>query len=719
MRHEQNRQGNSFGLYVLGLLLFLEWMYPLPYVTDTGYISIFVIFTFIFFVITYCQLRVWLSFLLKCFFIGYGLHVMFFSEMFLSLGWFSIFLDDVTYNLSLMVAGQWNGLTDIFRSLLFFILLAVMSYLIFYWTTQLKRILLFFVFTIIYITFIDTFTLYDAGFAIVRTFLFGFLLLGLLTMYRVIEREKVGTYSKVLPARLVVSLIVIVSMSASLGYAAPKFDPQWGDPVPYMKSAFGLNPNAISPAQTIGYGTNDERLGGGFDMDETPVFYATASKPHYWRGESKDFYTGRGWEQTTPEILGEQSNFYEPQVPVETLEAQVEMTGNHEFDHLFYPGDLTNVSSEENPSVYIDQFTGKAFSYDIDMNSFVLPLYQIEYGYPEYSRTALREDSGEDPEEIKQYYLQLPETLPERVTTLAETIVANQENRYDKARTIERYFTMAGFQYETRFVAVPGPGEDYVDQFLFETQRGYCDNFSTSMVVLLRSVGIPARWVKGFTQGERLEYVGEDSYQYEVTNANAHSWVEVYFADSGWVPFEPTRGFEQPIDFTSEWESRDADVDIEQLQERYDEEVEEVMAPVDENQTPILGGRGGASVSISLIPLLVSLSVLSLFAFIAFYNRKKIIIFYMLFRYQSKQGEDTFNDAYATLLWLLQFVGMKKNEGETMREYAKRVDSLYSMDEMTALTANYERVSYGNAPSEKLWSESRRLWKTIVRRIGS
>lgn len=105
------------------------------------------------------------------------------------------------------------------------------------------------------------------------------------------------------------------------------------------------------------------------------------------------------------------------------------------------------------------------------------------------------------------------------------------------------------FVYETNDVAVPELDEDYVDQFLFETKKGYCDNFSTSMVVLLRSVGIPARWVKGYTPGQFVETTSEGLEVYEVTSNNAHSWVEVYFSGIGWVPFEPTIGFSNPQEF--------------------------------------------------------------------------------------------------------------------------------------------------------------------------
>ncbi|MBH9787471.1 transglutaminase, partial [Clostridioides difficile] len=74
------------------------------------------------------------------------------------------------------------------------------------------------------------------------------------------------------------------------------------------------------------------------------------------------------------------------------------------------------------------------------------------------------------------------------------------------------------------------------------TKVGYCDNFSTSMVVLLRSVGIPARWVKGFAPGTAGP-VSDGLREYRITNDNAHSWVEAFIPGTGWMEFEPTIGF--------------------------------------------------------------------------------------------------------------------------------------------------------------------------------
>jgi hypothetical protein len=77
-----------------------------------------------------------------------------------------------------------------------------------------------------------------------------------------------------------------------------------------------------------------------------------------------------------------------------------------------------------------------------------------------------------------------------------------------------------------------------VDFFLFDLQNGYCDYYASAMVVLSRAAGVPARLVTGYASGE----YNIKSGRFLVTEADAHSWVEVYFPNVGWVPFEPTAG---------------------------------------------------------------------------------------------------------------------------------------------------------------------------------
>src|SRR5690606_32086536 len=210
---------------------------------------------------------------------------------------------------------------------------------------------------------------------------------------------------------------------------------------------------------------------------------------------------------------------------------------------------------------------------------------------------------------------QLPDELPERVRELAEEIAAGSDTVYGQAQAVERYFSTNGFEYSQSDIAVPAEDQDYVDQFLFETQRGYCDNFSTSMVVLLRSLDIPARWVKGFNEGEVIDTV--DGYDvYEVTNNNAHSWVEAYMPGVGWMMFEPTIGFTGASDVDFDLDIETSEPEPEQMPDRPEPEPE---SPIDETEDeasaatgPTIGDRFVQFVSDNIGKLIAATSALLL-----------------------------------------------------------------------------------------------------------
>lgn len=138
-------------------------------------------------------------------------------------------------------------------------------------------------------------------------------------------------------------------------------------------------------------------------------------------------------------------------------------------------------------------------------------------------------DEGFSPSD--RYFLQLPELDP-RVQELADSLTEGHETRYDQARAIERWFQT--FDYTRALPATAA--ETSLEHFLFERQAGHCEYFSTAMVVLLRAVGIEARNVNGFLGGQWSEF----GNYLVVTQNEAHSWVEVWFPQYGWVTFDPT-----------------------------------------------------------------------------------------------------------------------------------------------------------------------------------
>lgn len=131
------------------------------------------------------------------------------------------------------------------------------------------------------------------------------------------------------------------------------------------------------------------------------------------------------------------------------------------------------------------------------------------------------------------YFLQLP-GLDARIRALADSLTAGLPTRYDRVLAIQGY--LRAFRYTLELPATAR--ETSLEHFLFERRAGHCEYFSTAMVVLLRAAGIEARNVNGFLGGEWNEFGG----YLAVTQNQAHSWVEVWFPEYGWVTFDPTPG---------------------------------------------------------------------------------------------------------------------------------------------------------------------------------
>lgn len=145
-------------------------------------------------------------------------------------------------------------------------------------------------------------------------------------------------------------------------------------------------------------------------------------------------------------------------------------------------------------------------------------------------------------------YLSWPAALPDRVESLAREWTDAQPTPLLKARAIEEHLR-TGYKYD---VASPSAGTPQpVDDFLFGSRRGHCEFFSTSMALMLRSIGIPSRNVTGFVGGTYNRF----GNYYAVREGDAHSWVEAYIDDgirSGWVTFDPTPAAgAQPLEDTT------------------------------------------------------------------------------------------------------------------------------------------------------------------------
>ncbi|RUT43259.1 hypothetical protein EJP82_20810 [Paenibacillus anaericanus] len=308
-----------------------------------------------------------------------------------------------------------------------------------------------------------------------------------------------------------------------------------------------------SNSAVSGYSRDDTVLGAPLTLRQEPFFTAISPVPTYWRGESKSTYNGRGWTQspsmrsahgeriastlprsispTGNELIQQSITFAEP------MSGEVVLMGGGLPVSV---GGIDMGSVQAGSSQIIPQFDDGADAFLLDSVPASQPIhgYELTVELQTVPSDQLRNIQGTDPDEISQSYLQIPETLPERVRSLGISLVKDKENRYESVLAVMDYLKT---HYTYNLTSeVPPQGNDFVDQFLFEDRIGYCDHFSTAMAVLLRSAGIPSRWVKGFSPGEPSE---QYNHQYNVSYADAHAWVEVYFPEKGWVPFDPTPGY--------------------------------------------------------------------------------------------------------------------------------------------------------------------------------
>ncbi|MEC0240689.1 transglutaminase-like domain-containing protein [Paenibacillus dokdonensis] len=303
-----------------------------------------------------------------------------------------------------------------------------------------------------------------------------------------------------------------------------------------------------------GYNLSGAEEDMGLPLHQGNRIYFTAETPvaTYWRGETFSEYNGRKWSEPDGDVktgyapgvitgqaentaaglktITQQITFEQPLlqsfplfgggVVAEVLDLQLSPAGTA------LPAAIERNSEAGTVKVMLDRGQPQVEGYTVKVN------------IADADAKRLSSESGADPQPVQARYLQLPGELPQRVKNLADEITKSAVNRYEQVEAVKSYLKEhESYTLETR---VPPEGQDFVDDFLFETHAGYCNHFSTAMTVLLRSEGIPARYVKGFAPGKQdLSQPG----RYQVSEGDAHSWVEVYFPESGWVPFDPTPGF--------------------------------------------------------------------------------------------------------------------------------------------------------------------------------
>ncbi len=290
-------------------------------------------------------------------------------------------------------------------------------------------------------------------------------------------------------------------------------------------------------------------LGNPPELAETPVFAAEVSfsqppaGPLHWRASSFDIYTGRGWRRSTAtEVLEIGTQEQLPSlVPISNAAGQIEIEQTVRWAS---DGRFANLVTIGLPTTF-SQPVRSHLRPNNDLSRVSNPSQFSAPGYQATSSLALRNTAGfnqlpispdqfDDPA-FYTHYTALPASVPERVIALAEQVTDEAETPLEQAILLEQFLRQ--YTYNLDIPPVPD-GVDPVDYFLFDLQEGYCDLYASSMVVMARSLGLPARLGIGYLHPQPRE-----DGTYLITQDLGHSWAEIYFPDVGWVEFEPTATF--------------------------------------------------------------------------------------------------------------------------------------------------------------------------------
>jgi transglutaminase-like putative cysteine protease len=254
---------------------------------------------------------------------------------------------------------------------------------------------------------------------------------------------------------------------------------------------------------------------------------------YYWRSLTYDQYTGHGWRtsRVTRQAFAAGDSI-RPTLPIHHVEIRQKVHFTEpQAGKVFAAGSVLTLDF---PYQVAWRTPGEdAFGVIGNQDD-----YEVASAWPVTTPDELRHAPAEVPDWVQGRYVRLPDGIPPDVIGLARDLTATEPTTYDRALAIEAYLRTFPYSLD---VPQPPIDNDIVDYFLFDLKRGYCDYYASAMVVLARAAGIPARIAVGYAAGQAA-VLEDGTVRYDVTAADAHTWVEIYFASYGWIPFEPTAG---------------------------------------------------------------------------------------------------------------------------------------------------------------------------------
>lgn len=500
-----------------------------------------------------------------------------------------------------------------------------------------------------------------------------------------------------------------------------------------QRNAFNLRKTGFSPDPT--------RLGGDISLDHTNVLSISAGEPIwekiYLNGSTKRIYNGQMWLNSDSDfepyisdsdrLIFNHDNMF-ASLTVSPLDSDIStlfLTTNY---YNIDVGDSRLMQNNDGeirarPSIRKNDSYSFDFSYySENADDFNNSYYNDEYdndlfnenGEILYGRTKDNEYDNYISnyiDDIRSQYLQLPDTVTNRVYELAHEITDSYNSDYDKAKAIESY--LRTLEYTLKPGNLPD-GYDFVDYFLFEGKKGYCTYFATAMCVLARSVGIPSRFVTGYAGPNSLTQ-GQTAV---ITNAQAHAWPEIFIDGLGWIQFEPTPPYayalyddDMPILIPDDMRDNEELLQhIEDIAGENDQtESESIPESSSESQSSISSSSSQASqnnnienisininwTAVLIIIALIIVATIAVIIFIKCYKLKKYK--HYLYILQSKDSGKIFAAQYfKAILALMALNGDYKLPYETAIKFAEKYNDKYNnLFSLKHITEIYNNAYYG------------------------
>jgi transglutaminase-like putative cysteine protease len=355
------------------------------------------------------------------------------------------------------------------------------------------------------------------------------------------------------------SLIIIVAWTVPASLSSMKSAVKTWNQITRPWREFTNNmENAVSALESPSGGTRGQyfgselALGRGFPLSDLVMFKVETpdlpfeEKPprYYWRGRTYDRFVNGQWytsgtvrEEYSPAVTNPFNVYVQDKIAAHF----VFNTGKTTFSLLYAPAEPIWVS-RPGITFAIPALDGKDI---IAWHAYPAlrggESYQVDAILSNPNRQQLQEAGTDYPDWVTQKYLQLPKAFSPRIKELAAEITAGTQTPFEKSIAITRYLR-ENIKYAPTIPEVPR-NKDPLEWVLFEYKQAYCVYYASAEVLMLRSVGVPARMAVGFAQGQHER----NSNKFVVRRFDAHAWPEVYFPGIGWVEFEPTAG-QAPLD---------------------------------------------------------------------------------------------------------------------------------------------------------------------------